>query len=166
MGNTANTLKTPEAVLGCVGLSVDGVHDLTDKDWRIIIGIASDLHRMNGWRAPPCPFRLAALEGVLLYELGPEEMSRWTPECAFYPVGGSDRCTGLFAAHALAGSISLRRRIKISAIGVWALAAELLVPAWAHEADLSAHPQAPPWLVNLRRPKSAWLESSGDLRAS
>lgn len=149
-----NHLIPHTIALGVLGLSEDGKHDLSASDREILVGLATDLHRRCGWEVPPCPFRLAALEGVLLYELSPGEDVILGAGRAYFSPDASMPATGLQAAHALAGAILLRRNLNVGPIHALALAAELLVPTWAIDA-IDIHPNAPPWLVRLRRRASA-----------
>lgn len=137
-------------VLACVGLSEDGRQDLSASDREMLSDLAIDLHRRSGWEVPPNPFRLAALEGVILYELAPGDDVILGSTRVYFSRDQSAQTSGLLAAHALAGAMLLRRGLNLGPVHVWTLAADLLVPAWAVEV-IDDHPDAPPWLVGLRR---------------
>jgi len=141
-------------VLAVLGLSEDGRHDLTSYERETIVALATDLHRRSGWEVPPCPFRLAALEGVLLYELAPGDDVIFRSTCAYFSRDPSVQANGLLAAHALAGAMLLRRDLDLGPVHAWMLAAELLTPMWAIDV-IDDHPNAPPWLVRLRRRASS-----------
>jgi hypothetical protein len=142
-------LNSGAIILASIGLSEDGRADLTEPERQEIISIAEELHRRAGWEAPPDVLRLAVLAGVRLYELPPREGTILGADAASYPAHPCIEARCLLAAHALAGACLLQHALPLRFVGVWMLAAELLVPAWAARAGPTLG--APPWLLGLRR---------------
>ncbi len=143
----SNPLNSRAVVLACLGLSEDGQADLSASERRKILGIATDLHRRAGWETPPDVLRLAAIEGIRVFERMPLSVDAFSADEAWIGAGGNSDDRTLLLAHAVAGALLLRRGADPR--GAWALAAELLVPSWADPLELLDRGVAA-WLVNLR----------------